>query len=66
MMQKKLEGKKLVFLGDSITEGYGLSNIEQRYADLIASDEKAICFIDRVEELEADADQVMRYLESLV
>lgn len=84
MMQKKLEGKKLVFLGDSITEGYGLSNIEQRYADLIASDEKAICFnhgisgtrlayqtvpsekpshdlcfIDRVEELEADADLVI-------
>ena len=84
MVQKKLEGKKLVFLGDSITEGYGLSSIEHRYANLIAFDEKAICcnygisgtrlayqtvpsekpshdgcFIDRVEELEADADLVI-------
>ena len=84
MVQKKLEGKKLVFLGDSITEGYGLSNIEHRYTNLIAFDEKAICcnygisgtrlayqtvpsekpshdfcFIERVEELEADADLVI-------
>lgn len=84
MSSKTLEGKKLVFLGDSITEGCCASSVEKRFTDLIAHDEKAICynhgiggtrlayqtapseeprhdlcFLDRVDELEADADLVI-------
>ncbi len=32
----QLEGKKIVFLGDSITEGVGASAIENRYTDVFA------------------------------
>ena len=31
----KLEGKKIVFLGDSITEGVGASCIEKRFSDVL-------------------------------
>jgi len=78
-----LNGKKIVFLGDSITEGYGTSCIENCFVELIAKTDGAICynygiggtriayqhtpsaepiwdkcFIDRVDEMEPDADIV--------
>ena len=31
----KLEGKKIVFLGDSITEGVGASCVEKRFSDVL-------------------------------
>ena len=34
----ELKGKKINFLGDSITEGVGVSCAEHRYPDLIAAD----------------------------
>ena len=39
-----LKDKKIVFLGDSITEGSGASSIEKRYTDLIAKKTGAICY----------------------
>ena len=30
----KLKGKKIIFLGDSITEGVGVSSVEKRYTDV--------------------------------
>ena len=39
-----LEKKTLVFLGDSITYGYGLTNIHDRFSDLIAAKCRADCF----------------------
>ena len=38
-----LEGKKINFLGDSITEGVGTSAPEKRYVDLIAARTGAVC-----------------------
>lgn len=79
-----LKGKKIVFLGDSITEGHSTSGIGYRYSDIIEREEGAICynygisgtriarqhapseepswdkcFLDRVEEMEPDADVVV-------
>ena len=31
-----LSGKKIAFLGDSITEGYGASHVENTYWNIIA------------------------------
>ena len=78
-----LKGKKILFLGDSITEGHGTSTSGKKFSDLIAKNEGAICynygiggtriayqlkpsenarwdlnFIDRVDEMENDADIV--------
>ena len=39
-----LKGKKILFLGDSITEGAGTSSPECRFSELIAKNEGAICF----------------------
>lgn len=39
----ELKGKKIVFLGDSITEGVGTSSPEKRYFELIAQKTGAIC-----------------------
>ncbi len=39
----ELKGKKINFLGDSITEGSGASCIENRYTDIIAREEGAVC-----------------------
>ena len=39
----ELKGKKINFLGDSITEGAGASCIENRFTNLIASKTGAIC-----------------------
>lgn len=39
-----LKEKKIAFLGDSITEGVGVSSQEKRYSDLIAKNEGAICY----------------------
>lgn len=80
----ELKGKKILFLGDSITEGCGTSGEGHKFSDLIAKKEGAICynygiggtriayqrkpsenarwdlnFIDRVEEMEAEADIVV-------
>ena len=33
----QLKGKKIIFLGDSITEGVGVSSIDKRYADVFAN-----------------------------
>lgn len=38
-----LKGKKILFLGDSITEGHGVSAEARRFTDLIAKSEGAIC-----------------------
>jgi len=38
-----LFGKKIVFLGDSITEGHGVASIRNRFSDRIASMTGAIC-----------------------
>ncbi len=32
----EIKGKKIIFLGDSITEGAGASSVEKRYTDLVA------------------------------
>jgi len=78
-----LKDKKIVFLGDSITEGHGTSSIENRFTELISKNEGAVCynygiggtriayqhapsaeprwdmcFLDRVVEMEHDADIV--------
>ena len=39
----KLEGKTILFLGDSITEGMGASDISKCYVSLIAANEGANC-----------------------
>ena len=39
----KLNGKKLNFLGDSITEGHGVEQPENRFVDRIAAASGAIC-----------------------
>lgn len=39
-----LQGKKVVFLGDSITEGYGTSDISKVYWNVVAQKTGAICF----------------------
>ena len=39
----ELQGIKINFLGDSITEGAGVSAPERRYPDLIAAETGAIC-----------------------
>lgn len=39
-----LKGKKILFLGDSITEGNGVSSEEFRFSNLIAKNEGAICY----------------------
>ena len=39
----ELKGKKINFLGDSITEGAGSSCIENRFTDLIAKNTGAVC-----------------------
>lgn len=38
-----LNGKKIVFLGDSITEGHGVEKPENRFVDRVASITGAIC-----------------------
>ena len=38
-----IKGKKILFLGDSITEGSGTSSKEKRYFELIAKETGAIC-----------------------
>ena len=40
----ELKNKKIVFLGDSITEGSGASSIENRYTDLIGKMTGAVCY----------------------
>lgn len=40
----KLSGKKILFLGDSITEGHGTSCVENRFTDLISKNEGAVCY----------------------
>ena len=39
----ELKNKKIVFLGDSITEGVGVANPENRFVDRIAKQTSAIC-----------------------
>lgn len=39
----ELSGKKIVFLGDSITEGHGVANPENRFVDRVAAKTGAIC-----------------------
>ena len=39
-----LQGKKIAFLGDSITEGYGTSSIENVYWKILERDTGAHCF----------------------
>ena len=39
-----IKGKKIAFLGDSITEGHGVSSVENRFTDLIAKNEGAIIY----------------------
>ena len=39
----ELKNKKIVFLGDSITEGHGVNNPENRFVDRIAASTGAIC-----------------------
>lgn len=39
----QLQGKKIIFLGDSITEGFGTSGAPHRYIDLVASHFCAEC-----------------------
>jgi len=39
----ELTGKKILFLGDSITEGHGSSHVSKCFVSLIAEREKAIC-----------------------
>ncbi len=39
----ELKGKKINFLGDSITEGTGASCVENRYTDIIAREHGAVC-----------------------
>lgn len=80
----KLEGKKILFLGDSITEGGGASDISKRYTNVFAEITGANAvnygiggtriayqttpsaepqfdknFIDRVDEMDEDADAVV-------
>jgi len=40
----ELKGKKILFLGDSITEGHGVEGISNRFSDLIAAWEGAECY----------------------
>ena len=40
----ELKGKKILFLGDSITEGSGVEGISNRFSDLIAAWEGAECY----------------------
>lgn len=39
-----LRGKKIIFLGDSITEGFGASATDKRYTDLVAQRTGAIVY----------------------
>lgn len=39
----ELRNKKILFLGDSITEGAGSSAAEKRFSDLVAADTGAVC-----------------------
>ena len=39
----ELQGKKINFLGDSITEGLGTTNTENRFTDILARKYGAIC-----------------------
>ncbi|MCR4615460.1 MAG: SGNH/GDSL hydrolase family protein [Clostridiales bacterium] len=39
----ELKNKKINFLGDSITEGHGVTSPDKRFTDLIATREGAIC-----------------------
>jgi len=39
----ELKGKKIAFLGDSITEGFGASSAECRFPDIIARETGAVC-----------------------
>lgn len=80
----ELQGKKVNFLGDSITEGVGVSEGKYRYVDQFAAKSGAtvrnygisgtriarkhrksepasfdLCFLDRVAEMDADADIVV-------
>jgi len=81
----ELKGKKVVILGDSITEGVGVSCRENRYADVFAKISGAqvfnygisgtriarqhkptvnnprhdLCFLDRVDAMEPNADVVV-------
>lgn len=43
-VEMDLTGKKILFLGDSITEGVGTSLPECRFSDLIAKNEGTVCF----------------------
>ena len=79
-----LNGKKVLFLGDSITEGVGVSAPDKKYTEVFKSISGAdvynygiggtriarqktpskeakfdLCFLDRVEKMEADADVVV-------
>ena len=38
----ELKNKKILFLGDSITEGAGSSSVEKRFTDLVAADTGAV------------------------
>ena len=40
----ELKGKKILFLGDSITEGHGTSSPEDRFSNLIEKQEGAVCY----------------------
>ncbi len=40
----ELKGKKILFLGDSITEGCGTSSPEDRFSNLIEKQEGAVCY----------------------
>lgn len=40
----ELKGKKILFIGDSITEGVGASSVEKRYTDLVAKKTGAVVY----------------------
>ena len=40
----ELKGKKIAFLGDSITEGYGASSVEQTYWNILGRETGAEVF----------------------
>ena len=42
----ELQGKRLVFLGDSLTEGAGSSAPDKRYWEQVAKQTGAVCFAD--------------------
>ncbi len=60
----KIKGKKVVFLGDSITEGVGASDVAHRYANVFAKLAKCDIFVDGISGTRIAKQQAKSAIES--